>query len=729
MKLRKGSSNTSIKLDGSSVGVLFRKIPTLLDGGVEPTWQVGTGKDAIQKSASATYSWPKFYEDGSDGFGLTITGDTSDSRIATSRIPARFLTPFQVGDDEVEYVDILVHPYSGTDASDADNDVTVYVYLNGGSPSIAAKRTIAGGRLDGLQVYSAKLPDSLSFDVNEVRAIVMPRKGRPEILQVAGMLSSDKRTDLPIDPANTWSVGDRGVLVVKYSDITLGAETATTITSAVAYAGHSRIRCDGSSIFTAESPGTYEAISYNNSSLDGDPYFVFPVVTNGTINPSSHSSYFNMCLHAKDCAFVVDTNLAASNERYFLRGGGEWRGPWHQFRNCTFSVENDTTYSGTVTSSALGASILAKGFGQMLRAYDLGQTPLAFVVAPYDNTGNGYVGTFHDCTFTYCCAPGNEHIGSIVYGTPPSNLWCFGRPSLLVGCSEYGLSKNMFPWGSIGSDQITYSMDWSKYGTASVSSLPNSGTMTPSFSTVSSAISAVNGSLNPADGIDEGVWPDWLFSTGINSVDFNTLYDPDDDGTYVDHYGVSYVGWTKWGLGGTFSSSFDIHLDTVNCFSFFPGSSLYCGIRSYGNSLNRQVCYISNNRMDAVASWDWVVTENSSNQYEISIGAETRTGTLPYQTGGNGSQFWGPGFLVVDKAGNSIATQDFRGFIVGDENDVRGFSYIGDAAYTETAAVRTKMYSIPNATDDGTSRVIQGVNAVVGDNNGTDNWWVVNLSR
>jgi len=746
MRIRKGPFSASVRLGGSSVSLNFgdvaaEPIPYLLDGGIEPSYTLGTGGTAAENTANATYAWNRFEEGGSDGFGMTISGNTTDSRIASMRIPARFITPYQAEADRTEYVDVIVPPYPGTNDADEENTFTVYFYLNGGSPVQGVKRTIDSGYAAGATVYSARVPKSLAHDVNEVRCVVMPAYGRPAILQVAGMLDSNKPTDFDgvifdsqVDVENSWNIGFRGTLLVNYDQFDL-SETYSTITQAVTQAGHSRILCDASSVYTSESPGDLFDIAWKvtDGSVKSDPYVVMPKVANGVFNPcNSDGGRQYVSIVARDCAFPP--NPALARYRMVWKGNSSYRPFYCQFESCDFSLEKVTDYAGAAAATALGAAINAAGFGRLLDMYDRGKTSedLAFYLT--DNSGLGDFISFFGCTCKYISIIGQEHVGCSLYCPCPNEVDQIGRSKLVVKTNTYGSHKVLFPWGSIGADQITYDYDWEKIGTAAYTTLPNSGTLTPDASTVTAALNEMYASGVLSDASNLGVWPDWLPQE--QSIDFDLFYLI--KGTYVDHYNLQYLEWDK-----SWSNSLKTHMDFWQTLGTQSGYFIGAHCKAFGLQDSVQSLYHGNSVLESIAVWDFQATLSVTANVPLSIGVNTREGSAHYQVRdgnlvGSPSQFFGPGIHYVDADGTISSTQNLRSLIRGHPNVIRGFSYIGDSNYPTNATREAREYLIANATDDGISKVIQGVdddgaNGDVTDpaydNEYTDNWWVVNLSR
>ncbi len=350
-------------------------IQTLVDGGVDiNTW--------------TTFD---FGTDG-DGQGLNIvsTQGTGDARIGSNQIPCAFLTPWKNDADDCAYVDVIIHPYCGYDVNNNPNDFTIYLYLNGGTPVVAAPRTRTSAATgETYTVYSAQVP-TLTQDDNEVRAVVIPRLGQPAILQ-RGCLQEDRTSGGSIiTRAGNWNSesiptqesialsdqgyytaaeikNQKGVFIHKYIDVNVGPDQAyKTVHEAVeGYASD-----NGGSGFTYNLRCNLVGSTYDTTVEAADALLNSsgsPVATNGIFT-------YAHCAHNPDTRDETGTRarpIVTSNGSGIVVGSDiNWASvkmyEGHIIKNCKIYnwMPSDATYANRDDSDV--SSFIASGATKLL---------------------------------------------------------------------------------------------------------------------------------------------------------------------------------------------------------------------------------------------------------------------------------------------------------------------------------------------------------------------------
>jgi hypothetical protein len=652
------------------VGSPSSDIPTLPDGGVDiNSWDLFS-----------------FGADG-DGQGLNIAADTTDVRINDQEIPGRFVTPWKNDIDDTEFIDVLVHPYSGVDDEGDYNSFKVWLYLNGGSKVEAKPRTRPSLQgLDPYTVYSAKLPSGLTGD-NEVRCVIVPDHGTPKILQ-RGVDPSNRffsTTYFGTNPDNyvTYPTGsrtaERGVFIHEYNEVTVGPSgTYATVQAAITGEGAYNLKC----VLTGSSYDEADIFTFQDCvySTDGDQNLTgtraMPYITSdgtGTIIASSMSVTNNMLegMIIKNCNVYVkpdptttpatrDSDIRCSAVSTGAFSFRQSQGSYFHYEGCTMGIKQDTTY----TPNGAGAqSLVDEGLSTLVQLWDLGLgfKNAAIATSVIGGDGGGTLTHVLDCEVKLSVCPSDEVVDSICICPPAGHdVW---NAKLGVNAHEAGVNELMYPWGSNSQDVVSaaggpFSFDYAQesYG----------GSSTYEYANVQANMD------DPATAVNVGIWPDFVGlgnTTNVMVGDGASLFFGNGDGTYTDHHGWTTTGWSTTVSGGdggvrkqTINGGQDPHFDSYQFSNrgWLQGSLMINSCTGYGDQTDRQWIYFSNSSANSLAVWGNRAQQGVSAQVTLSVGLWGND--LEVHTNG---QHWGPGYWNATEPtpDGSTETQSLRDYL------------------------------------------------------------------
>jgi hypothetical protein len=679
MRLVKGTSSITLLFNGSSatVAAVFAtssEVPFLEDGDIAPA------------------SWQLFTEGANgDGYQTNVAGDETDTLIGDNLMPVRFITPWQNDFGDTDYIDLVAHPYCGFTESGEQNTYDIFVYLNGGPPVKAVQRQRPGlETVSEYTVYSVRVPTGWnpSRITNEIRAIAIPKYGKPAILQ-RGMTSG------------TLVLDSRGVMIHKYERVTVGpGGTYANMKEAQAAEVKNNIKGElvGSSyeegaIFTYSDcivPTNTAGLLFDSDGLTPYPYVYSSdgsgvVIASNTgdsfVNASSGVLLKNCQIYSKPNPNTTIQNVEtdprcpiASTSSFVIRNNDFT--PYFQCVDCTGGIKNSSDYTA---ETSIGQSHVDAGFAAIQHLYELGFTIGAASALSLTNTRSSSKGvkqaTF-GCTWKYAgllateavdCISDNRGPGTDVYNA-----------NLAVNCHDYASSGGLYPWLSARADTIKPAGHGFDYRRDEYS---NNDPALPDDQDEYSFNQIQANELDKDNAKNEGIWPDFV---GNIDTDGSEVPAPaatwvdhffkQEDGTYIDHQGRTRASWDfPW------SNPFDPHVDSYqwSANNRCLGAYIIHACRSFGSDLERQVVFMTNASALSLAIWDIKASRNDNSIVVYRTGI--RDGASGF-TSERAGQHWGPDMYkatISDLSGASVPQDSFNSYLAYSPNpdDHGGFLY------------------------------------------------------
>ena len=678
-----------------------------------PKFTPAAEPDAIVPGSTTPESWTQtaIGDTLSLAAGGTLTIQASygnDTYFNDQKPAARFVTTLYNDVDDLEYIDLISHPYNGVivdGSSTTANSITVYMSCNNGDWHEATTRTASNGCV----YHSVQAPSSLSVDTSgpgygfaEVRAVVIPANGAPVILQQDPFFEFDGN-----DEKRHESV--RGVFMSEYTSVTISNLSSTSISSLVTTHGKNVravvtdatrvnlqdwLHVDSSHSFGEETIPILDGIKYK-ASTGGVANAYGTIVANGDWTMEELGS-------SEELFNKISVDTAGTT-------------PCFIFKSCSFSVAKDTTYQyssdsnsnkvtlNTTEVSSATQDIIDAGFGVFVQYYlhDLKPSDIGMKIV----NGSGGVSVFLDgCTFKYQSLNCKEAIDTICENPVWNNdVWNAG---LLVNAEDYYVNSTSFPYGTSGADEIIndggYDYDYKANAlkelvttnaarlTARNNVFSFSGTPTkPPTDLHSNEATLSNYSLNgngtasggnwswkTGSGYSEtnnslislgtqGIWPVWIVGSGGEM-------DRDKRGLCPtqDHLGNTFDAW-PWQTWG--AEAFNPHLDITQLGPNYqsPGSVIATKLVSTGPEVARQgLFWHQSSELNSAAVWDCTFSD--------------RTNVAAYLSTGSGSgQHWGPSVKVYEHGSASSGVHaygDWHKTPIGSTRDgnPKSFSYVDD---------------------------------------------------
>jgi hypothetical protein len=629
MIIKLNNSSVALGYDGSSVVAKFSSdvIQHLQDGLVEPS------------------SWSLFSlgTDG-DGQGLNIASDDTDSLILDNLIPCRFITPWQNDVDDLDYIDLVVHPYCGFTAAGEQNSFEIYVYLNGGPATRAFPRTRQGrDSVDSYTVYSVRVPSgwSPSSTTNEIRAVAIPKYGTPIILQ-RGMSSG------------TLDLAQRGVMAHKYDRVTIGTSGSGA---------------DYYSVLAAYVFTYNECVSscagWGGSGLEPHPYVYSSKGDQIVIANNVTSTDVAAGINLRNCQVYnkpkpgttqatrfVDSNRCPgyTTANFDIRNNNGT--VYIQLVSCSGGIKKNTTYSA---QTAIGQSHVDAGFGIAQQYYELGLKPQHAASLGVTNLASSPLPRAQshqtNSSWRYAGLNGNESIDCVVENKGPgADNW---NSHLAVNVHDYGSCPAMYPWMSCRVDTVKpvgYDYDWKKDEYA-----PDPHPDPDEYGYTAIRANEVDTELAK----NEGIWPDFIGSA--SATDYATLFFFDEiRGTFIDHQGWETTTWDDSGGDRNFiwNSGLDPHLDSFQWSGYQQlfGPYILYAIRSFGSDLERQFVFMKEATTSCTAVWD-VKASSDSAVATLRIGMDYGGWSPARGEDRREGQHWGPTFYCATLADLTGATE------------------------------------------------------------------------
>ena len=680
----------------------------------DPIFKTETGTLTPGSETPGTWSEFSRVADG-DGMGLDLTGDTTDTLIGSQPPAARLLTPLYNDSADITEVSLVTHPssYVKQDGS-FQEDPAVYFYCNGNRARGVKDTDPAYGNT---VVWKAQL-SNVSGQQCEIRAVVVPEKGVPAILQGGWEWNG---TNYELDQSA------RGCMINDYTEVQVGpGQTYETLADAFAAQSVPNIKyvCSGQGNDWDDAFSTTDVMHPPLSAQEvfNPQYSAWPIVTGAKLKIAYDVSTNTRGVIWKNCEIYnwpkPDTTyanrLSPGYEEYWYRANTstiQWRCNEHDMyiatQDCTVAIKENTSYVRPGGNAAAAQVHVNRGFGTLMHLYDLGKggnqvgfnqgnvSPMSASIAHYGTT------------FKFMGSNCDEAVN--VTSTCPSADNDIYNANLVINTFAANANKYAYPFGSVLSDApgIGYNYDYTK----ATSTASNDNT------TVSSAVTAMQ-NLVDFDGsqtvpnnpppyaskltIDAGIWPDMLFSKWreggdavSNNVDLTVIFEQG-DGSYEDYYGYTYATWPfLWDEGQ------DPHLDFVQGFSKSPKYIVIAnsGLLGWEDNQDYQgIFYRASTVTEAGAWFDLQFT--SGPQVKYSVGMENATSP--------GAMIFGPGMETLG------ATTSLRDYITASNTDVYVFkNFIGNASeadmdpYTDLGVADTgNVLSSGTAGSGGTVNIV-----------------------
>lgn len=446
------SGNTAEKKNQHSFTKLNKtKIPTIVDGGL------------------AAGNWTGF-----DESAEAVQGDVVNNPQLNYRPPARFITPIVNEFEPGAEMQVIVHPYNGWEAdyvgsSNGPNKIQkVEFFLNGGAACEGVKKTIKGN----LEVWVAKLPQTISQDLSEVRAKVYPKHGKVRVLQGQGFFTEldgynifgiRRNDDAPynyypykdgIFPRSRGCKIQKG-LVDYYvspsgSDTTgNGSQTNPYQTPGKVYQTHGtkvkihNLYKKSNALHYADYVVRWDTMlgapaSYNDIEIEQE---FLPIIEGGTVFGNHGTAGVDGRVLGsifKDVDFRIDTTKQSSHCQFTdATRNAKARFVW---MNCDFGPDAAVDTKGT-------------GFGEIEAQSALGG--LAGLKMEVKGCQEGSPTFFYDCDMRYTTISTSRETVNCHFINPPTQN-DISNSQLMVNCSVKDASPKMYPYGSCAHASITF---------------------------------------------------------------------------------------------------------------------------------------------------------------------------------------------------------------------------------------------------------------------------------
>ena len=641
--------------------------------------------EALSPGSETASSWAAFSIGANgDGLGLDTTADASDTLIGDAPPAARFLTPMYNDNNDMTEIALAVHPTSYYKSNGAPQaDPAVYIYCNGNRVA-ATKKTEGYG---DQEIWYARVENATGLC--EYRAIIVPEKGTPAILQ-GGWVWNGTKYEL--------DMSSRGCVSNDYTSVQVGpGQTFTTLAAAFAAqtAGDGAVRyvCSGQGTAWADAFSTTDVMCDQLAAdIDTNPLFeAWPIVEGAKLKMAYDSSTNTRGVIWDNCeiynwpnpATTYSNRLDPGHEEYWYRNNSsstQWRCNNHDMFigtvNCTVAVKEDTTYVRPGGNATAAQVHVDRGFGTLMHLYDLGKggNQVGF---NHSNVSPMSIGLSHHGTSFRFMGSNCEEAVNVTSVCPSADNDIFNA-NLVVNTYAHSANKYVYPFGSSMSDQtgISYNYDYSQ----STSDSTNTWTVVNDGVLDMQNFVNFNGSTtvpdNPPpyatkDTIDAGIWPDMLFSrwreggTSVSdNVDMTVIFEQA-DGSYEDYYGYTYATWPfLW------DAAQDPHLDFVQGYARDPDYILigHSGLLGWHDNQDYQgIFYRSSTVTEAGAWYDLEFT--SGPQVKYSVGMENATAP--------GAMLFGPNF---DTPGGTTSLRDY---VTASNTEVQLINHnIGSDPYT-----------------------------------------------
>lgn len=665
---------------------------------------VNSPSAALSPGSETPSTWAAFTvgADG-DGLGLDTSADTSDTLIGDAPPAARFLTPMYNDNDDITEIALAVHPtsYYKSDGT-AQADPTVYIYCNGNRVAAAKKTSGYGDQ----EIWYAPVENATGLC--EYRAIIVPEKGTPAILQ-GGWVWDGARYAL--------DMSSRGCVSNDYTSVQVGpGQTFTTLAAAFAAqtAGDGAVRyvCSGQGTAWADAFSTTDVMCAELAAdINTNPlYEAWPIVEGAKLKMAYDSSTATRGVIWDNCeiynwpnpATTYSNRLDAGHEEYWYRNNSsstQWRCNNHDMFlgtvNCTVAIKENTTYTRPGGNATAAQVHVDRGFGTLMQLYDLGKggNQVGF---NHSNVSAMTLGLSHHGTSFRFMGSNCEEAVNVTSVCPSADNDIFNS-SLVVNTYAHSANKYVYPFGSSMSDQtgIGYNFDYSQTTSDSTNTwqVVSDGVIDmQNFVDFDGSTTVPN---NPPpyatkDTVDAGIWPDMLFSkwreggtSPADDVDLTVIFEQA-DGSYEDYYGYTYATWPfLW------DNAQDPHLDFVQGFAKDPDYILigHSGLLGWHDNQDYQgIFYRSSTVTEAGAWYDLEFT--SGPQVKYSVGMENATAP--------GAMLFGPNF---DTPGGTTSLRDY---VTASNIEVQLINQnIGSDPYTDLGITDTGYAVVTGTTNSG----------------------------
>ena len=450
------SENTAEKKNQHSFTKLNKtKIPTIADGGL------------------AAEEWTGFNESAE-----AVQGDVVNNPQLNYRPPARFITPIVNEFEPGAEMQVIVHPYNGWEAdyvgsSNGPNKIQkVEFFLNGGAACEGVKKTIKGN----LEVWVAKLPQTISQDLSEVRAKVYPKHGKVRVLQGQGFFTARECYDIfgirRKHAGPTMTQYEYRPYLDGMFPRSRGCKIQKGLVDYYVSPSGSDTTGDGSQTNPYQTPGkVYQThgtkvkihnLYKKSNALHWSDYVVrwdtmlggpanfddisvsrefLPIIEGGTVfgnNGTSPATGRVLGSIFRDVDFRVDTTELSSHTQFsFQSDNAKSRFVW---MNCDFGPDAAVDAKGT-------------GFGEIESQSQLGGLP--GLKMEVKGVGEGSPTFFYDCDMRYTTVSTSRETVNCHFINPPTQN-DVSNAQLMVNCSVKDCGPWMYPYGSVAHASITF---------------------------------------------------------------------------------------------------------------------------------------------------------------------------------------------------------------------------------------------------------------------------------